>query len=62
MEEQQKKEIHTAWEISSLIDRLTDLLWDRYEDSFLEIYSQEEDEKFLRTICPPRGEETDPSG
>ncbi len=62
MEEQQEKEIQTAWEIWNLIDRLTDLLWDRYEDSFLEIYSQEDEEKWLRTLGPPEDEETDPSG
>jgi hypothetical protein len=62
MKEQQEKQIQTAWEIWNLINRLNDLLWDQYEDSFLEIYSQEEDEKFLRTLGLPRGEETDPSG
>jgi len=62
MKEQQEKQIQTAWEIWNLINRLNDLLWDQYEDSFLEIYSQEEDEKFLRTLGLPRGGKTDPSG
>jgi hypothetical protein len=50
MEEQQEMEIQTAWKICNLIDRLNDLLWNRYEESFLKIYSQQEDEKFLRSI------------
>ena len=62
MEHQKEKEIQTAYEISNLIDRLNDLLWNRYADSFVEIYSQEEHEKFLRTICPPREEEINPPG
>jgi hypothetical protein len=58
----EKKEIPTAWKILNLINTLNDLLWNRYEDPFLQIYSQEEDEKFLRTIGLPGAEETDPSG
>lgn len=55
-----EKEIQTAWEIWNLINRLNDLLWERYEDPFLQIYLQEEDERWLRTIGLARGEETDP--
>ena len=62
MNERNEKEIQTAWEIWTLINRLNDLLWERYEDSFLQIYLKEEDEKFLRTLGVPRGEEQDPSG
>jgi hypothetical protein len=58
----EEKEIQIAWEILNLINTLNDLLWNRYEDPFLQIYSQEEDEKFLRTIGLPGGEETDPPG
>jgi len=58
----EEKEIQTAWQILNLINTLNDLLWNRYEDPFLQIYSQEEDEKFLRTIGLPGAEETDPSG
>jgi hypothetical protein len=60
MEEQQEMEIQTAWKICNLIDRLNDLLWNRYEESFLKIYSQQEDEKFLRSICLPREEDINP--
>ena len=56
------KEIQTAWEIWNRINQLNDLLWERYEESFLQIYLQEEEEKFLRTISAPTGEEQDPSG
>ncbi len=62
MEPQKEKEIQTAYEISNLIDTLNDLLWNRYADSFVEIYSQEEDEKFLSSICPPKKEEKNPPG
>ena len=45
-----QKEIQTAWEIWALINRLNDLLWDRYDDEFIEIDLKEEDDKFLRTL------------
>ena len=40
-----EKEIQTAWEIWILINRLNDLLWDRYDDEFIEIDLQEEVDK-----------------
>jgi len=48
-----QKEIQIAWEIWNLIEKLNNLLWDRYEDDFLEIYLREEEDKFPRTIGPP---------
>ena len=45
-----RKEIQTAWEIWILINRLNDLLWDRYEEDFPDIDLQEEEDKFLRNI------------
>jgi len=45
-----QKEVRIALEIWNLINELGDLLWDRYEEEFLEIYLKEEDDKFLRTI------------
>jgi len=45
-----QKEIQTAFEIWNLTNKLNDLLWDRYEEEFLEIYLKEEDDKYLRTI------------
>lgn len=45
-----QKEIQIAMEIWNLINKLNDLLWDRYEKEFLEIYLKEEDDKYLRTI------------
>ena len=61
MNEREEKEIQTAWEIWNQINQLNDLLWERYEDSFLQIFLQEEDEKFLRTCGVSKGEEQDPS-
>ena len=48
-----RKEIQTAWEIWILINRLNDLLWDRYEEDFPEFDLQEEEDKFLRSIESP---------
>jgi len=45
-----RKEIQTAWEIWILINRLDDLLWNRYEKDFPDIDLQEEEDKFLRSI------------
>ncbi len=56
----EKKEIQIAWEIWNLINRLNDLLWERYDDPFLQICSQEEHEKWRRTITPPKEQEEDP--
>jgi len=45
-----QKEAQIALEIWNLINKLSDLLWDRYEEEFLEFHLKEEDEKFLRPI------------
>ena len=37
-----EKEIQTAWEMLNLIEKLDQLLWDRYEDDFIEIDLQED--------------------
>ena len=48
-----RKEIQTAWEIWILINRLNDLLWNRYEKDFPDLDLQEEEDKFLRSIESP---------
>ena len=40
-----EKEIQTAWEIWILINRLNDLLWDRYDHEFIEIDLQQQVDK-----------------
>jgi hypothetical protein len=40
-----EKEIQTAWEIWTLINQLNDILWDRYDDEFIEIDLQKELDK-----------------
>ena len=45
-----QKEVRIALEIWNLINKLGDLLWNRYEEEFLELYLKEEDDKYLRTI------------
>jgi hypothetical protein len=60
-----RKEIQTAWEIWILINRLNDLLWNRYEEDFPDIDLQEEEDKFLRSIesqdLPDAEDKTDTS-
>jgi len=60
-----EKEIQTAWEIWILINRLNDLLWNRYEEDFPDIDLQEEEDKFLRSIesqdLPEAEDKTDTS-
>ena len=58
-----EKEILVAWEIWNLLNKLIDLLWDRYEEGFLNIYDQQETSKFLLSLQTSKltqGEE-DPS-
>jgi hypothetical protein len=45
-----KKEIQTAWEIWTLINRLSDLLWERYEEDFPDIDLQEQEDPCLASI------------
>ena len=37
-----KNEIQTAWELLNLTEKLNQLLWDHYEDDFIEIDLQED--------------------
>jgi len=37
-----EKEIQMAWEMLNLIEKLDQILWDRYEDDFIEIDLQED--------------------
>ena len=45
-----QREIQIAWETWNLVEKLNNLLWDRYEEDFIEIYLKEEEDKFLHTI------------
>jgi len=45
-----KKEIQTAWEIWILINRLSDLLGERYEEDFPDIDLQEQEDPCLASI------------
>ncbi len=42
-----EKEIQTAWEIWILINRLNDLLWNRYEENFPNLDLPEEEDESL---------------
>ena len=48
-----QREIQIAWETWNLVEKLNNLLWDRYEEDFIEIYLKEEEDKFLHTIGYP---------
>ena len=37
-----QQEVQTAWEMLNLIEKLDQLLWDRYEDDFIQIDLQED--------------------
>jgi hypothetical protein len=47
-----QKEIQTAWEIWILINRLNDLLWERYEEGFPDIDLQEQEDPCLGLLEP----------
>lgn len=37
-----QKEVQIAWEMLNLLEKLNQLLWDRYEDDFIDIDLQED--------------------
>jgi hypothetical protein len=37
-----EKEVQTAWEMLNLLEKLNQLLWDHYEDDFIQIDLQED--------------------
>jgi hypothetical protein len=47
-----QKEIQTVWEILNLIERLDQLLWDRYEEDFPDIDLQEQEDPCLGPLGP----------
>ena len=47
-----EKEIQTAWEILNLIERLDQLLWDRYEEDFPDIDPYEQQDPCLGSLGP----------
>jgi hypothetical protein len=47
-----EKEIQTAWEIWILINRLNDLLFDRYEEEFPNFDLQEQEDPTLGPLGP----------
>ena len=47
-----EKEIQTAWEIWNLMNRLNDLLFDRYEEEFSDLWLREEADPFLQPLEP----------
>ena len=41
-----KYTIEAAWEISNLMNKLNDLIWDQYEDAFIDLYIKGEEQKY----------------
>ena len=49
-----EKEVQTAWEIWYLINRLSDLLWERYEEDFHDFDPYEHEDPCLGPLGPLR--------
>jgi hypothetical protein len=41
-----QENIEAAWEISNLMNKLNDLIWDQYEDAFIDRYMKEQEQKY----------------
>ena len=48
-----EEEIKTAWTIWHIMARLNELIWDRYENEFIEQYLHLEEEKYGQSIQEP---------
>ena len=46
-----EKEVQLAWTLWNLIEKLNDLLWDRYELDFIETHMKEEEQKYWDTLA-----------
>ena len=47
-----EKEIQTAWQIWYLINQLSDLLWEKYEEDFPDIDPYEQEDPCLGPLGP----------
>jgi hypothetical protein len=43
-----EEEIKTAWTLWHLMERLNELIWDQYEEEFIERYLKQEEEKYCQ--------------
>ena len=41
-----ENEIKIAWKLWHLVEELNDLIWDRYEDEFLQRHLQEQEQQY----------------
>lgn len=46
-----QNEIRLAWQLWDFASRLSDLLWDRYGDEFMDIHLTEEDDRYVSSIA-----------
>ena len=44
-----EKETQIAWEISNLIEKLNNLIWNQYENEFIDRYLQLQEEKYWKS-------------
>ena len=44
----EQAEIETAWQVCNLICKLNDLIWDYYEEGFIDIYLKEEYQRHVK--------------
>jgi hypothetical protein len=54
-----EKEIQTAWQIWYLINQLSDLLFERYEEDFPDIDPYEQHDPSLGPLGPVRSDKTE---
>jgi hypothetical protein len=50
-----EEEIQLAWTIWHLIARLNELIWNRYENEFIERYLKLEEEKYWQSQAEDKG-------
>ena len=56
-----ENETQVAWQIWNLVAKFNDLIWDRYEDEFIELYLKDELEKHQQKIAEQYYDTTEPA-
>jgi hypothetical protein len=56
-----ENETQVAWQIWNLVTRFNDIIWDRYEDEFIELYLKEELKKHQQKIAEQYYDTTEPA-
>ncbi len=53
-----KTEIQIAWQLWNLISQVNDFIWDLYENEFIDVYLNKEEDKYLNSIIPSNDRST----